>query len=42
MWESLDCKYRIEDVDTKKYVVELFLDYKIVDSNTIINQVQEI
>lgn len=42
LWESLDYKYRTEDVDTKKFVIEWFVKYKIVDSKIVIDQVQEI
>ena len=40
LWESLDRKYKTEDVGMKKCVVGKFLDYKMVDSKTIISQVQ--
>ena len=39
--ESLDWKYKIEDVGAKKFVVGHFLDYKMVDSKTIATKVQE-
>ena len=42
LWESLDKKYKTEDAGTKKFVVGWFLDYKIVDSKTVVSQVQEI
>ena len=42
LWESLDQKYKIEDAGTKKFVVGRFLDYKMVDSKTVISQVQEL
>ena len=38
-WESLDWKYKTKDVEAKKFVVGRFLDYKIVDSKTVVNQV---
>ena len=41
-WESLDKKYKIEDVGLKKFVVGKFLDYKILDSKTVISQVQDL
>ena len=37
LWESLDRKYKIEDAGSKKFVVERFLDYKMVDSKTVIS-----
>ena len=42
LWESLDQKYKTEDAGTKKFIVGRFLDYKMVDSKTIISQVQEL
>ena len=42
LWESLDRKYKMEDARMKKFVVGRFLDYKIVDSKTIISQVQDL
>ncbi|KAD7478287.1 hypothetical protein E3N88_01423 [Mikania micrantha] len=42
LWESLDKKYRTEDAGTKKFVVARFLDYKMVDTKTVLNQVQEL
>ncbi|KAL2466756.1 Uncharacterized protein Adt_42607 [Abeliophyllum distichum] len=31
LWKSLERKYKTEDVETKKFVVGKFLDYKMVD-----------
>ena len=42
LWESLDRKYKTEDAGAKKFLVGRFLDYKMVDSKTVISQVQEI
>ncbi|KAK3032390.1 hypothetical protein RJ639_037108 [Escallonia herrerae] len=41
LWESLEKKYKTEDAGSKKFVVGKFLDLKIVDSKTVMNQVQE-
>ena len=41
LWESLDKKYKTEDAGAKKFVVGRFLDYKMVDSKTVVSQVQE-
>ena len=41
-WESLDKKYKTEDVGLKKFVVGKFLDYKMLDSKTVISQVQDL
>ena len=42
LWESLDHKYKTEDVGSKKFVVGRFLDYKIIDSKIVDSQVQEL
>ena len=42
LWESLDRKYRTEDAGTKKFVVARFLDYEMVNSKTVMSQVQEL
>ena len=41
LWESLDHKYKTEDARAKKWIVGRFLDYKMVDSKTVVSQVQE-
>jgi len=41
LWASLDKKYKTEDAGTKKFIVGRFLEYKMVDSKTVISQVQE-
>nr|GEV20226.1 zinc finger, CCHC-type [Tanacetum cinerariifolium] len=42
LWESLERKYKTEDVGTKKFVVACFLDYKMVDSKNETSQVQDL
>ena len=42
LWGSLDRKYKTEDAGAKKFVVGRFLDYKMVDSKTVVSQVQEL
>ena len=42
LWASLDRKYKTKDVGAKKFIVDRFLDYKMVDSKTVISQVQEL
>ena len=42
LWESLEHKYKTEDAGAKKWIVGRFLDYKMVDSNTVVIQVQEL
>ncbi|KAL0298615.1 UNVERIFIED_CONTAM: hypothetical protein Sradi_6521300 [Sesamum radiatum] len=41
IWESLEKKYKTEDAGLKKFIVEKFLEFKMVDSKTVMNQVQE-
>ncbi|KAL0462524.1 UNVERIFIED_CONTAM: hypothetical protein Slati_0140000 [Sesamum latifolium] len=41
LWESLEKKYKTEDAGLKKFIVEKFLEFKMVDSKTVMNQVQE-
>ncbi|XP_073137638.1 uncharacterized protein [Henckelia pumila] len=42
LWESLDQKYKTEDAGAKKFIVGKFLDYKMIDSKSVISQVQEL
>ncbi|XP_076882866.1 uncharacterized protein LOC143531458 [Bidens hawaiensis] len=42
LWESLDQKYKTEDAGTKKFVVAKFLDFKMIDSKTVMSQVQDL
>ena len=42
LWEALEKKYKIEDAGTKKFIFGKFLDFKMIDSITIINQVEEL
>ena len=38
----MDKKYKTEDVGLKKFVVGKFLDYKMLDTKTVISQVQDL
>ncbi|XP_016679244.1 uncharacterized protein [Gossypium hirsutum] len=42
LWTSLDHKYKAEDVGTKKFLVAKFVNFVMVDSKLVVNQVQEI
>ena len=42
LWESLKKKYKTEDAGLKKFVVARFLEYKMIDSKTVMSQVQEL
>ena len=39
LWDSLDKKYKTEDAGLKKFIVGKFLDFKMVDSKTVLSQV---
>lgn len=39
--EALDKKYKAKDTNMKKFIVGKFLDLKMVDSRTVMNQVQK-
>ena len=39
--DSLDQKYKTKDARAKKFVMGHFLDYKMVDTKMVINQVQK-
>ena len=41
LWESLDRKYKTEDAGAKKVFMGRFLDFEMVDSKTMMIQVQE-
>ena len=42
LWDSLDKKYKTEVAGLKKFIVGKFLDFKMVDSKTVLSQVQEL
>ena len=39
LWESLEHKYKIEDASAKNFIVSRFLDFKMIDSKTVMSQV---
>lgn len=41
LWESLEKKYKTEDAGKKKYIIGRFLDYKMIDSKTVLSQAEE-
>ncbi|KAK3006238.1 hypothetical protein RJ639_016809 [Escallonia herrerae] len=41
LWKSLERKYKTKDIGSKKFIVGKFLNFKMVDSKTVISQVQE-
>ncbi|XP_052203126.1 uncharacterized protein LOC127808592 [Diospyros lotus] len=42
LWEVLDKKYKLEDVGTKKFLMGKFLDFKMVDTKLVVNQMEEL
>ena len=38
LWNSLEKKYKTEDAGSKKFIVGKLLDYKMVDSKTVLSQ----
>ncbi|KAL0307100.1 UNVERIFIED_CONTAM: hypothetical protein Sradi_6127300 [Sesamum radiatum] len=41
LWELLKKEYKIEEAGLKKFIVGKFLEFKMVDSKMVMNQVQE-
>ena len=42
LWESLYQKNKTKNVGAKKFIMDLFLDFKMVYSKTVASQVQEL
>ncbi|XP_047252308.1 uncharacterized protein LOC124887165 [Capsicum annuum] len=42
LWSTLERKYKTEDVGTKMLFVAIFLEYKMIDSKSIVSQVREL
>ncbi|XP_022156727.1 uncharacterized protein LOC111023572 [Momordica charantia] len=42
LWDELDKKYKLEDTGTKKFLVGKFLDYKMVNTKLVVNQLEEL
>ncbi|KAL5708198.1 hypothetical protein ACHQM5_019018 [Ranunculus cassubicifolius] len=42
LWDSLEKKYKTEDAGPKKFAVAKFLDFKMVDSKPIMEQVEQL
>ena len=40
LWDALEKKYKTKDAGMRKFIVEKFLDYKIIESMTVVTQVQ--
>ncbi|KAJ8526238.1 hypothetical protein K7X08_028715 [Anisodus acutangulus] len=41
LWEKLQKKYNAQDAGTKKFIIGKFMKFQIVDSKTLMSQVQE-
>ena len=37
LWETLDHKYKIQDASAKKFIVDRFLDFKMVNYKTVMS-----
>ena len=42
LWKSLEKKYKTEDACLKKFVLDRFLEFKMIDSKSVMSQVQEL
>ncbi|VFQ76725.1 unnamed protein product [Cuscuta campestris] len=42
LWNSLNKRYQAEDAGTKKFIVGKMLDYKMVDSKSVVAQAEEL
>ncbi|KAF3685433.1 Histidine-containing phosphotransfer protein 1 [Capsicum annuum] len=42
LWGGLERKYKTEDVGTKKFFVVRFFEFKMIDSKSVVSQVQEL
>ncbi|KAF3675558.1 hypothetical protein FXO38_04703 [Capsicum annuum] len=42
LWGTLERKYKIEDAGIKKFLVVRFQDFKMIDSKSVVSQVQEL
>ncbi|XP_047262317.1 uncharacterized protein LOC124895887 [Capsicum annuum] len=42
LWGALERKYKTKDARTKKFFVTKFLEYKMIDSKSVVSQVQEL
>jgi len=41
LWKAIYKKYRVENVGMEKFIIKQFLNFKMVDSMTVMSQVQE-
>jgi hypothetical protein len=41
VWDTLEAKYLLEDVTSKKFLVSKFMNYKMVDTRPIVEQFNE-
>jgi hypothetical protein len=41
LWEALDRKYKAKDFGMQRFIVGKFMDFKMVNLRTVINQVKK-
>ena len=42
IWNALEAKYKNEKVGTKKFIIQKYFDYKMLDNISVLNQVHEL
>jgi hypothetical protein len=42
MWDALEAQYRVSDAGSELYVMEQFLDYRMVEGCSVVEQAHEI
>ncbi|GKF75127.1 hypothetical protein Tco_0224571 [Tanacetum coccineum] len=42
LWDSLEAKYMAEDASSKKFLVSNFINYKMTDSRSVLEQYNEL
>src|SRR4051812_19207939 len=42
LWEALDFKYKAEEQGTNKYLIDQYLEFKMVDNKSIMDQIHEL
>ena len=42
MWDALEAQYGVSDVGSELYIMEQFLDYRMVEEHSVVEQAHEI
>ena len=42
MWDALEAQYGVSDAGSELYVMEQFLDYRMVEDHSVVEQAHEI